>query len=110
MEQELKGLLLVDVLVIVVGDLGVDQYCSEEIHEHNIRDRVPVQGLLDACELARLQHFEELKEESFELQVVEDGFVIGFEENESEIGIKEELLQLPHVEVSVVVLHFETQD
>lgn len=110
MEQELEGLLLVDVLVIVVGDLGVDQYRPEEIHEHNIRDRVPIQGLLDACELTRLQHFKELKEEPFELQVVEDGFVIGFEENESEVGVEEEFVQLPHVEVSVVVLNFEAQD
>ena len=110
LQQEFKGFFLVQVLVIVVGDLSVDEYCPEEIDKDGINDGILVECLLNANKLARLKYFEELKEESLELKIVEDGFLVGLEENKSKIGVQQELLQFSDVEFDIVVFDFVAED
>lgn len=92
MQEELEGLFLIHVLIIVIGYLGIDEYSPEKIDKNSVSYREPIEGLLDANKLTRLEYFEELKEESLELKIIKNGLFVGFEENKSKIRVEEELL------------------
>ena len=90
--------------------MSIDEYSPEKIDKNSISDWESVECLFNANKLARLEYFEELEEESLELEIIKNGLFVGFEKNKGEIGVQQELLQFSYVEFNIVVLDFKAQN
>ena len=110
LEEEIEELVFVDELVVVVGDLPVDEERPEKVDEDHIDDGILVDGLVDGQKLARFPNVHELQQEPFKLQVIENLFVVFLQENEVEVGVHQVRVQFLPVEGRIGFVDLVAED
>lgn len=89
-----------------ISGVGEYEYGPEEIDEDGVYDGVGVETVLDTSHTFS-QEAEKLHDELFELKVIEDGDVFSILKDEGEVGIVDDILNLPNILLVVAVSHLE---
>ena len=63
-------------MIVVVGDLPVDEECPEEVDEDDIDNGIFVDGIINGHKLARFPNVHELEKEPLKLQIIKNLFVV----------------------------------
>jgi hypothetical protein len=106
--EDIEQCHAVDIRVQSIRGVGEYENGPEEIYEDGVYDGIGVEADLDTGH-AFSQEAEKLHDELLELQVIEDGAILAFLKDEGEVGIVDDILNLPDVLLVVAVSHLEAQ-